>query len=83
MHKIRSKYWVFHCLVYDIAAFNNLSEGYFTKMTSNQNMSLSKQDIEDYFKTYLNENHTENDYPDGPFELLDLARVKHQIDVWK
>ena len=52
-------------------------------MTSNQNMSLSKQDIEDYFKTYLNENHTENDYPDGPFELVDLARVKHQIDVWK
>ena len=40
---------------------------------------LSKQEIEDYFKNYLKE----NDYPDGPIELLDLAQVQHQIDVWK
>ena len=48
-------------------------------MTSNENNSLSKQDIEDYFKAYLQE----NDYPDGPIELLDLAQLQHQIDVWK
>jgi len=48
-------------------------------MTKIQDSSLSKQGIEDYFKNYLQE----NDYPDGPFEILDLAKVQYQIDVWK
>ena len=51
----------------------------FYKMTNSRDSSLSKQAIEDYFKNYLQE----NDYPDGPFELLDLAKVQYQIDVWK
>ena len=38
-------------------------------MTKIQDSGLSKQGIEDYFKNYLQE----NDYPDGPFEILDLA----------
>ena len=54
-------------------------EGLFYKMTNSQDSSLSKRAIEDYFKNYLQE----NDYPDGPFELLDLAKVQYQIDVWK
>ena len=48
-------------------------------MTESEDSSLSKQAIEDYLKNYLQE----NDYPDGPFELLDLAKVQYQIDVWK
>ena len=79
MHLKGGKYWVLQCLVYDNTGFHNFSEGVFIKMTSNQNTSLSKQDIKYYFKTYLQE----NDYPDGPIELLDLAQVQHQIDVWK
>ena len=51
-------------------------------MTSEENRALSKLEIEEYFKTYLNENHSD-DYPDGPFELIDLAKVQQQIDVWK
>ena len=48
-------------------------------MNKIQDSSLSKQGIEYYFKNYLQE----NDYPDGPFEILDLAKVQYQIDVWK
>ena len=40
---------------------------------------LTKEDIGKYFETYLKE----NDYPDGPFELLELAKVQHQIDFWR
>ena len=60
----------------------NFKTDQFYKMTSNQNSGLSKEDVKEYFRTYLNENH-ESDYPDGPFELLDFAKVQHQIDVWK
>ena len=55
---------------------SHIYEGLFYKMAED---SFSKQDIEEYFKNYLQE----NDYPDGPFELLDLAKLQYQIDVWK
>ena len=48
-------------------------------MTSFQYGASTKDNIKEYFKKHLQE----NDYPDGPFELFNLADVQHQIDVWK
>ena len=40
---------------------------------------LTNPETEKYLKKYL----SENKYPDGPFEFVELKKVQLQIDIWR
>ena len=40
---------------------------------------LTKPQIEKFIQNYL----CENEYPDGPFEFVEISKVQHQIDIWR
>ena len=40
---------------------------------------LTNLETEKYLKKYL----SDNEYPDGPFEFVELNKIKLQIDLWR
>ena len=40
---------------------------------------LTNLETEKYLKKYL----SDNEYPDGPFEFVELNKIKLQIDIWR